>query len=200
MATIRTSAKSVGLPGRAAGRITVVPGFTEIASWRLRGMGMLRIVFGLIWAVDAAFKWQPGFLSGMPEYLSGSLEGQPAAVQGWINFWLHVVHIDPLLFAYAVAVGETTIALGLIFGVLTNLASIAGLFLSVGIWTTAEGFGGPYTPGSADIGAAVIYVLVFAALILTGAGLYYGLDRRITPLLGKWSFLAAGPLRAQQSP
>ncbi len=32
------------------------------------------------------------------------------------------------------------------------------------IWSTAEGFGGPYTAGSTDIGAAIIYVLVFLAL------------------------------------
>lgn len=131
--------------------------------------------------MDAWFKWQPGFLNGMPDYLSGTLEGPPPVVQGWINFWIHTVHVDPTFFAYLVAVGETAIALGLIVGVFSNLTNVAGLLLSIAIWTTAEGFGGPYTPGTVDIGAAIIYVLVFAALILTNAGLYYGLDRRLTP-------------------
>jgi nitrite reductase (NO-forming) len=33
------------------------------------------------------------------------------------------------------------------------------------IWATAEGFGGPYTSGAADIGTAIIYAVVFAALL-----------------------------------
>ena len=41
----------------------------------------------------------------------------------------------------------------------------------------AEGFGGPYTSSSTDIGAAIIYAVVFFAL--------YGLERlTVTP---KWS-------------
>jgi hypothetical protein len=30
------------------------------------------------------------------------------------------------------------------------------------VWSTAEGFGGPYTSGASDIGTAVVYALVFA--------------------------------------
>jgi thiosulfate dehydrogenase [quinone] large subunit len=62
------------------------------------------------------------------------------------------------------------------------------------IWSTAEGFGGPYAAGSTDIGAAIIYVLVFVALFLTNAGLIMGLDRRLTPAIGSWGILASGPL------
>ncbi len=36
---------------------------------------------------------------------------------------------------------------------------------SVLIWATAEGFGGPYTSGAADIGTAIIYAVVFAGLL-----------------------------------
>ena len=41
----------------------------------------------------------------------------------------------------------------------------------------------------------VAYVLVFAGLSLSSAGLYYGLDRRLTPKLGKLGFLASGRFR-----
>lgn len=34
----------------------------SLSSWRFRGIGVLRILFGLIWAVDAWFKWQPDFI------------------------------------------------------------------------------------------------------------------------------------------
>ena len=92
------------------------------------------------------------------------------------------------------AIGETAIAVGLIFGVLMNLTSVVGILLAVVIWTTAEGFGGRYQAGSADIGSAIIYALVFVGLILSQSGLYLGLDRRLTPALGRLGFLASGPL------
>ena len=163
-----------------------------LSSWRMRGMGILRIAFGLVWAVDAWFKWQPDFINNFSSYLTGSLDGQPGWVQGWINFWINVVKVDPHVFAHLVAIGETAVALGLIFGLFSNLTYIVGILLSVVIWTTAEGFGGPYTAGSTDIGAAIIYVLVFAGLFLASAGLYWGVDRSLAPLLGRFKFLASG--------
>lgn len=44
----------------------------------------------------------------------------------------------------------------------TYLVTIA---TGLGIWAVAEGFGGPYTTGSIDIGTACIYALVAAALL-----------------------------------
>lgn len=166
----------------------------SMSSWRLRGIGIVRIVFGLIWVVDAWFKWQPDFINKFSDYLTGALEGQPAEVRAWINVWINVVRVDPHVFAHIVAVAETAVAIGLIFGVFSNLTSIGGALLSFVIWSTAEGFGGPYVPGSVDIGSAIIYVLVFAVLFLANAGLVIGLDRRLTPALGHWSILASGPL------
>jgi nitrite reductase (NO-forming) len=43
---------------------------------------------------------------------------------------------------------------------------LIGLVYSLLIWTTAEGFGGPYTGDSTDPGAAIAYVVVFASLYL----------------------------------
>ncbi len=166
----------------------------SLSSWRTTGIAMLRILFGLIWAIDAWFKWQPDFINKFSDYLTGALDGQPAAVQAWINFWINIVQVNPRVFAYIVALGETAVAVGLILGVLSNLTNLGGALLSRVIWSTAEGFGGPYQPGSTDIGAAVIYVLVFAGLFLVNAGLVWGLDQRLTPVLGRWGILASGPL------
>lgn len=153
---------------------------------------MLPIVFGLIWAIDAWFKWQPGFVDNFVGYLSGALPGQPSAVRAWIHFWINVVGINPRLFAYGIAIGETAIAIALILGVFSNLTYIVGAVVSFIIWSAAEGFGGPYTAGATDIGAAVIYVLVFAGLFLSCSGLYLGMDSRLTQKLGSWGFLASG--------
>ena len=125
-------------------------------------------------------------------YLTGAQDGQPWPIHHWIGFWVNTVGVDPTFFAYATAVGETAIAIALIVGAFTNLTAVVGVLLSVVIWTTAEGFGGPYTAGSTDIGAAIIYPLVFAGLFLSSAGLYYGVDRKLTPALGRFGYLASG--------
>lgn len=166
--------------------------YSPLAFWRLKGFGVLRIVFGVVWGIDAWFKWQPDFINNFTTYLSGAQDGQPWLIHHWIGFWINTAGIDPTFFAYAVAVGETAIALALIVGAFTNLTAVVGVLLSVVIWSTAEGFGGPYRAGSTDIGAAIIYVLVFAGLFLSSAGLYLGLDRQLTPLLGRFGYLASG--------
>ncbi len=171
---------------------SIIP--TTLASWRLTGIGLLRIVFGIIWAVDAWFKWQPGFINNFMNYLNDSASGQPPAVQSWINFWMNTIHVNPQPFAYLVAIGETAIAIGLIFGIFSNLTNILGILLSLVIWSTAEGFGGPYEAGSTDIGSAIIYVLVFVGLFVSSAGLYLGLDKYLSHWLGRLGFLASGRL------
>jgi uncharacterized membrane protein YphA (DoxX/SURF4 family) len=168
----------------------------HLPAWRATGLGVLRIVFGVIWAVDAYFKWSPDFHDNFDSYLSGALDGQPATVQAWLNFWINTVGVNVHAFGYMVAVAETLVAIGLLFGVFSNLTNIGGALLSLVIWSTAEGFGGPYRAGSTDVGAAIIYVLVFAGLFLAYAGMYAGLDRWLTPALGRFGFLASGPLPA----
>ena len=165
---------------------------SAFAQWRLNGIGLLRILFGIVWGIDAWFKWQPDFVNNFTTYLTGAQDGQPWPIHHWIGFWVNTVGIDPTFFAYAVAVGETAIAIALIVGAFTNLTTLVGVLLSVVIWTTAEGFGGPYHAGSTDVGAAIIYPLVFAGLFLSSAGLYYGIDRKLTPALGRFGYLASG--------
>lgn len=165
---------------------------SPLSKWRRRGIGILRITFGLVWAVDAWFKWQPDFINNFTGYLTGALDGQPTAIQAWINLWINVIKINPHIFAYADAVAETLVAIGLIFGTFSNLTDLGGALLSLVIWSTAEGFGGPYLPGSTDIGTAIIYVFVFGAFYFANAGLVMGLDQLLTPVLGRLSFLASG--------
>lgn len=91
-----------------------------------------------------------------------------------------------------VALSELALALALIFGLFSNLAYLGGTILAFVIWTAAEGFGGPYVAGSTDIGAAIIYVFVFALLYLTQAGQQFGIDRWLGKKLGRYAFLASG--------
>ena len=98
---------------------------------------------GSVWLVDAWFKWQLAFINQFSDYLIGALEEQPAAVQTWTNFWINIVNVDPHVLAHAVAISETAIALGLIFGVFSNLINFGGALLALVIWTICEGFEGP---------------------------------------------------------
>ncbi len=151
---------------------------------------VLRIVFGLVWAVDATLKWSPVFINNFVNYLTEGAQGQPAAIQAWINFWVHTVSVDPYFFAILVAIAETAIAIGLIFGFFTRIAMLGGIALSLVIWSTAEGLGGPYVSGSTDVGTAIIYVLVFVALWIGSSWRYYSIDnlirKRLPMLIGKW--------------
>jgi len=167
--------------------------------WRMQGIAILRIVFGIVWGIDAYFKFLPGFINNFSAYLVSSLDGQPGWVQAWIHFWINVVKVDPHVFAHLVAYGEAVLALALILGVFSNLTALVGILLSGVIWTTAEGFGGPYQAGSTDIGAAVIYVLVFAGLFLSNAGMMWGLDQRLTKRLGRFGWLASATPRRDRA-
>ena len=176
-------------------RVIIAQYYLSPTSWRLRGVATLRIIFGLVWAIDASFKWQPAFSESFTMYLTKAMGSQPPAVVAWIAFWLRVVSLQPHLCAYLVAITETIIAVCLILGAFSNLVYGLGILLTLMIWSTAQGFGGPYGPGSTDIGVGIIYTLVFCGLFLACAGISYGVDRHLATKLGRWSFLASGPVR-----
>ncbi len=155
--------------------------------------GALRAIFGIIWAIDAALKWQPGFSDHFIGYLQNAATGQPKWLEPWFNFWLGLVSPNPDLFVWLVRIAETLIALGLLFGLARKSLYIFGALFSLLVWSTAEGFGGPYTAGATDMGAGLIYVLVFAALAIldrvVGAS-PYSLDYYIEQRLPAWARIA----------
>lgn len=57
--------------------------------------------------------------------------------------WINVVSVDPQVFGHLVAIGETAIAIALLFGFFTNLASLGGVLLSIVIWTTRRALADP---------------------------------------------------------
>jgi nitrite reductase (NO-forming) len=95
----------------------------------------------------------------------GIRDGQPGWTRWWFDFWINLQHPAITFFWALVAAVETLIALALIFGFARKITYIAAIVFSVLIWATAEGFGGPYTSGASDIGTAIIYAVVFAALL-----------------------------------
>ena len=125
----------------------------------------LRISFGVIWLIDAILKWLPGFRADYMSTIMGQAQGQPGWLRWWFDFWINLQHPRVNLFVDLVATAETLIALALIFGFARKLTYISAAGFSLLIWATAEGFGGPYTSGSSDIGTAIIYAVVFLGLL-----------------------------------
>ena len=168
-------------------------------NWRERGVGIARIIFGLVWVVAALLQWLPQFQHTFVAQVEAAKGGQPGFIQSWISFWANLVSVNPLLFARILATTESAIAILLLLGLFSNLTSIVGIFLSLGIWSIPEGFGGPYLPGqSTDIGTAFPYAILFLVLLCLSAGRYYGVDAWLTPRLGRLGFLASGSLRRRR--
>jgi nitrite reductase (NO-forming) len=159
-------------------------------------VAVLRIAFGLMWAVDAALKWRSSFThGGFTDQISGAAAGQPGWLQPWFRFWSHVLSLHPVFFAYLTAVVETAIAVGLIIGFARRFGYAVAILFSLAVWAIPEGFGGPYTARAAptDIGTGIIYAVVFAALYgletLADHG-SWAVDNRLERSVGWWHVVA----------
>jgi thiosulfate dehydrogenase [quinone] large subunit len=129
-------------------------------------IAVVRIIFGIIWAIDAAFKFEPAFYRGMLTMVKVADAGEPNWLNAWFKVWYNTLGSNPHLFAIIVTVIETLIALSLLLGIARRLNYALAALFSFFIWSVAEGFGGPYVSGSTDIGAGIIYVVVFLLLYI----------------------------------
>ena len=164
------------------------PQASNFFSIRERCIGLLRIAFGIAWAVAAWLKWQPAFINGFAATIKGAIDGQPHIVQVWIGFWLTMITVNPTLFAVVEASLETLLAVCFLLGLFTNVACIVGMILALGIWSIPEAFGGPYIAGqSTDIGTAFPYAILCALLLCANAGRYYGIDHLLAARLKRSS-------------
>src|SRR6516164_365556 len=125
----------------------------------------VRVGFGIMWAIDAGLKWRASFRAGYLGTLTDASKGQASWLHPWFQFWIDLQRPRVTFFAYLVATIETLIAAALILGFARKITYISGAVFSLLIWATAEGFGGPYTAQSTDIGTAIIYAIVFMSLL-----------------------------------
>lgn len=153
---------------------------------------VLRIIFGLIWAIDAVMKWLPGFRKDFVMMVMGAAQGQPHWLNWWFNIWMNPMMHYPHFFAYLTAVIETLIALAVLLGFCRKKTYILAAIFSILIWGIGEGFGGPYVSGATDIGTAIIYVVVFYALyqLERAAPDSWSVDRYIYKKLAWWNRVA----------
>jgi nitrite reductase (NO-forming) len=153
----------------------------------------IRVVFGIVWLVDASFKFQPSFSQTFSTLLSGAAAGQPAWLAGWFYFWANITSTNPAFFAYLIAVLELALAISLILGFMRKVGYTGGFLLSLVIWSVPESFGGPYGPSATDIGTGIIYAIAFLMLMIInmqGGTSKYSLDRVIEKRVKWWRKLA----------
>jgi nitrite reductase (NO-forming) len=129
-----------------------------------KGLAVVRIAFGVVWLVDAVFKFEPAFYHGILGVVKAADAGEPNWLNPWFHAWYSLIGSAAGLFAVAIIVIESLIALSLLSGLARRTAYLGGAIFSFLIWSVAEGFGGPYVAGSTDIGAGIIYVLLFGLL------------------------------------
>jgi nitrite reductase (NO-forming) len=135
-------------------------------AWPAMTRTALRVAFGLIWVANAAFTWTSGFAVHYVGYLHNAAQGQPAWSAWWFNFWIALVTPHADLFVWLTRIIETALALALVLGFARKTVYLLGALFSLLVWSTAEGFGGPYTVGATNMGSGIVYVLVFIALMV----------------------------------
>jgi nitrite reductase (NO-forming) len=165
---------------------------TRTLAWLIVAAAGVRAAFGVVMAVDAYLKWQPAFAAHYVGYLQNAAKAQPLWLAPWFNFWLRIVIQHTDFFIFATRLLETAIAIGLLLGLARRVTYIIGALFSLLIWSTAEGFGGPYTAGATNLGPALVYALVFIAAALFERLLGstpYSLDYYIGRRFPKWGSL-----------
>lgn len=182
----------------------------KLDSWIYRNRDFLktalRVIFGFLWGIDGALKFQPGLVGQFPSMVQDAGSGQPAWLQGWFSFWAGQASLNPAAWVYLTGTFELALAFALIFGFARKLAYGGGVLLSLLIWAVPEGFGGPYGPGSTDIGTGIVYAFGFLFLMLINATYgpsRFSLDRVLERRWPRWARLAEiqGPwMRAQSAP
>jgi len=130
---------------------------------------LFRVVFGMIWLIDGAFKFSSGVVDSFPDLVSSAGDGQPSWLAGWFSFWSTQAAANPALWVDLTGVLELAVGIALVLGLLRKIAYVGGIVLSLFIWAVPEGFGGPYGPSSTDIGTGIVYAMVFLFLLLVNA-------------------------------
>ncbi|MCI4358030.1 MAG: DoxX family protein [Thermoplasmata archaeon] len=156
---------------------------------------LFRILFGVVWIVAGALKFSSGFVSNFPAAVQTASGNAPGWLSGWYSFWLTQANANAQLIVYSVGGLELVLGIALVLGLLRKVAYLGGVLLSLLIWAVPEGFGGPYGSGAGgtDVGAGVVYALLFLGLIVINSTFgpsRFSLDYLIERRVRAWSRLA----------
>ena len=153
--------------GATAARSAETAGVVQMNSPpSVRRVASLRVAFGLVWSVDAVLKWLPGFRDGFSSMLDQAASAQPGFLRSAFYLFTELPRREAIAMAFLSAAIETFLAFALVTGFARKSVYVFGAAYSTLIWAVGEGFGAPYMSGSTDVGPALLYAFVFAALLL----------------------------------
>ena len=172
----RTLAATMASPVAHMSPVSVTSATVARPATATRATAILRLLFGAAWLANAGLKWYPAFGAGFLGMLTDVAQGQPAFLKPWFGFVTAVASDGRAsVLATGSAVLETYLAVALLIGFARKPTYLLGAAYTALIWATAEGFGGPYVPGtSTDIGAAIVYTLLFVVFLVHDAGVGSG--------------------------
>jgi len=152
----------------------------------------IRIGFGVIWIIDAAFKFESVFYRGLLQYVKSKDSGEPKWLNPWFHTWYSIIGSNQHLFAVILIVAESLVAVSLLFGLARRSSYLLGGVMAFLIWGVGEAFGGPYVSGSTDVGAGIIYCFVFAMLFVADGVIQpsWALDNILSKKISWWSKIA----------
>lgn len=154
-----------------------------------RAIDLLRIMLGVVWAGNLIFIFVPGadFWNQFSAVASSYGPTTPSG-SGLTDF----VASQPLLFSMLVAAVSVYLAVAFLAGFTTRLACAIGFLGSLVLFWTQ--YGSTFTvPGGTDVGAHPLYLAIYVALYVGGAGRLWSVDSwlwKSTPLnpqrFGRW--------------
>jgi thiosulfate dehydrogenase (quinone) large subunit len=134
---------------------------TALASLRIF-VGIFFLLFGEYKVFGTAFTLHGGFEESIRSFLAQGTYPWMAPVLR------HIVLPHAHLYAFLTAYGELLIGLGLVFGVLTRVASLFGMLLMILLWLSA-GYPGPHVALWRYFGASLdwsVFAGCFAAFLI----------------------------------
>lgn len=162
-------------------------------SGRRRMAGIMRILFGVVWAIDATFKWRSDFLHGKVFVHQFGIHDQltTPVIRQWIDLWQNISAAAPTGMGVATAIVETLIALGLLTGTLTTVVYVGSAIYSFGVWSAAEAFGLPWSAANTtDIGPSIGYIIASLVLLTAPGSTTWSVDHVLRPRRGKYRWMS----------
>ncbi len=116
----------------------------RVGNWVVRNVEPLktfmRTILGVVWLIDGALKFQPGFAEAFPDMVTSAGQGQPSWLQPWFSFWATSTTGNPAAIVYTIGTLELLLGLALVLGFLRKLVYIGGMVYSLFIWAVSRRF------------------------------------------------------------